>query len=547
MAASSDSEEDISEPDEEVEAPIELPERIVDRTRITRRHLERVLWNCAKILRGNAKAEKYKDYVFGLLLLKRCSDQFEDARHDLMHRLVARGMSPEQAIEEAEDYRHYDNRTIIYVPPEARWSRINGLTTSIGSNLNAARNALGEHNLRLRGVLRGSTIDFLKPPGGGDEPIDNDNYFELIRELRKVPLRNENLEFPDVLGAAYEYMIKHFAESSGDKGGEFYTPREVVRMMVRLLDPCDGDSVYDPTSGSAGMLIHSFQHAQVAGNAENMMLYGQEKMGGAWAMSEINMVFHSIPSTNYKLARGDTLRSPRHKKVGGRLETFDRIIANMPFSMDYIEDYIGYKNRFTYGFPPATNADWLFIQHMIASLNPGGRIVTVASNAVLFKGDAEGKIRSGIVEDGWIECVISLPEKLFYNTGIPACILIMSRPEDRPEERRGNILFINAEHSFHKERKQNIIGEEHSQKICESFHSWEPMANFSTIVACEDLQGEALLSVRPYIDATPPSQSQDVTAHIEGGISQSEVDGNQQLLNNLGVSIDEIFEVGVVE
>ena len=533
--------------DDGADEAVILPPREVNIERITRRFLERKLWNCAKILRGNAKADKYKDYVFGLLLLKRCADQFEDERYTVMEGLVSDGMSPEEAEIEAEDYRHYDNRTTIYVPREARWSTINNLTTNIGSRLNIAKNALAEQNPRLRSVLRGSTIDFLAPPGGGDEQIGDDDYKSLIIELRNVSLRDENLEFPDVLGAAYEYMIKHFAESSNDKGGEFYTPREVVRMMVRLLNPRNGDSVYDPTSGSAGMLIHSYQHALLSGNADSIMLYGQEKNGMAWAISEINMVFHSIPSTNYQLSRGDTLRTPRFKQIGGQIQTFDRIIANMPFSMDYNEDLIYYRSRFPHGYPPVSNADWLFIQHMMASLNAGGRIVTVASNAVLFKGSSEGAIRSSIVSSGWVECVISLPEKLFYNTGVPACILILSRPEDRPDERRGRILFINAEQSFHKVRKQNVIGEEHAQKICESFHQFTEIENFSKIVQIENLEGEASLSVRQYIDVTPPTLTQNVTAHIEGGIPLDEIQNNRLFLNKQGIQIESVFNREVID
>jgi type I restriction enzyme M protein len=541
MAASTDSDEADSAPEEvEVEVPAEVAQER-DRRRITRRYLERVLWNCAKILRGNAKAEKYKDYVFGLLLLKRCSDQFEDACNIVIEGLTASGLTPEEAEAEAEDYRHYDNRNTVYVPPEARWSTINGWVTDIGHQLNQAKNALANNNPRLRGVLLGSTIDFLAPPGGGNEPIHSEDYRELIIELRKVPLRDENLEFPDVLGAAYEYMIKHFAESSGDKGGEFYTPREIVRMMVRILEPQTGERIYDPTSGSGGMLIQSYQSVELTGDATDLMLYGQEKMGGVWAISEINMIFHSIPSTNYKLARGDTLRTPRHKETGGRLMKFERIIANMPFSMDYNEDLLSYPGRFGYGLPPATSADWLFIQHMMASLAPCGRIVTVASNSVLFKGDAEGRIRRGVVEDGWVECVIALPEKLFYNTGVPACILVLSRPEDREEQRRESILFINAEHSFTKQRKQNVIGEEHAQKICESYQTWTAIEDFSTIVPRAELVGQCSLNVRQYIDATPPTADHDVRAHIEGGVPKLEVEEHRPMLERHGIATESIF------
>ena len=524
----------------DVAAPEEAPPE-QDRRRVTRRYLERVLWNCAKILRGNAKAEKYKDYVFGLLLLKRCSDQFEEARERVIEELTAGGLTPEQAQEEAEDFRHYDNRTTLYVPAGARWSEINDWTQDIGNRLNQAKNALAHHNPRVRDVLIGSTIDFLAPPGGGSESIGSEDYRELIIELRKVPLRDRNLEFPDVLGAAYEYMIKHFAESSGDKGGEFYTPREVVRMMVRILEPQNGDRIYDPTSGSAGMLIHSHQSVEMSGDATNVMLYGQEKMGGVWAISEINMIFHSIPSTVYKLAQGDTLRTPRHKEVGGRLMQFERIIANMPFSMDYNPDLLGYPGRFVYGLPPSTTADWLFIQHMMASLAPGGRIVTVASNAVLFKGDTEGVIRTGVVGDGWVECVIALPEKLFYNTGVPACILVLSRPEDREERRRDSILFINAEHSFIKQRAQNVIGEEHAQKICESYLSWTAIEDFSKIVPRAELSGECSLNVRQYIDATPPAAGHDVRAHIAGGVPKAEVEEHREMLERHGIAPESIF------
>src|SRR5690606_30464408 len=237
----------------------------------------------------------------------------------------------------------------------------------------------------------------------GNTRLTDSRLRELIVHFNKYRLRNDDFEFPDLLGAAYEYLIGQFADSAGKKGGEFYTPRDVVRLMVRLIDPKPGMRIYDPTVGSGGMLILSHEYVEEhGGNARDLGLYGQELNGATWAMCKMNMILHGIPGADIR--NGDTLEEPLHRE-GGELMRFDRVIANPPFSLNYNRANITYPERFRYGWAPETGkkADLMFVQHMLAVLRPNGKMATVIPHGVLFRGGAEKEIRRGMLQDDVIE------------------------------------------------------------------------------------------------------------------------------------------------
>ncbi|AXW13622.1 type I restriction-modification system subunit M [Ralstonia pseudosolanacearum] len=497
--------------------------------------LESWLWESANILRGSIDSSDFKNYIFGLLFLKRFNDVFEERVGQLM---ADEGLSQAEAdAEVCEDQGAF--------PPTARWGWLTTRTENIGEALDKAFHDIeaGVKGTDLQHVLTATQY--------GDKRVLSDHTLQrLLRHFNQYKLGNADLYKADMLGDAYEYLIKQFADDAGKKGGEFYTPKGVVQLVVRLLDPRPGMSVYDPTCGSGGMLVESAHHiaelpgGTLLGGKPNVMLYGQEKNLGTWAIAKLNLYLHNMRAD---IERGDTLVEPKHLD-GDYLKTFDRVIANPPFSAKawwaplelaaeaelegekktkapnykQVTDAYG---RFGYGIPPRGYADLAFAQHMLASLKADGRMGIILPHGVLFRSGEEGKIREGLLfgtdtasgnqPGDLIEAIIGLPSALFYNTGIPACVLVLNKR--KPAALKGKVIIIDASRDYLEGKAQNTLRPEDIARITTThtaaFHSRTEVENYCRVVTLDEIRkNDGNLNIARYIDNGETEETVDVAA-----------------------------------
>lgn len=473
---------------------------------LTRTRLNGHLWAAADILRGSIDSSDYKNYIFGFLFLKRLSDRFEEEAETL----IAEGEDEDVAWTDPDEHQ-------FFVPKRARWDAISKLTKDIGNALNKACSALDEANPTLEGVLLNTDFNDSRKLGDGKQR--DSILHRLVGHFAQIRLRNTDLEEPDMLGRAYEYLIERFADDAGKKGGEFYTPQRVVELITKLLDPDEEMRICDPTCGSGGMLIQCAEHVaakqgrRIGTDPIDITLHGQEKNLGTWAICKMNLLLHGLPDA--RIEKGDTIREPKLMHCG-ELMLYDRVIANPPFSLDKWGAEMAAEDpfqRFHYGLPPKNMGDYAFVQHMVATLSAKGMLGVVMPLGVLFRGSGDGDIRKGLVDDDLFEAIIGLPENLFYGTGIPAAILILNR--DKPKKRRGKILFIHAAEGFEARSNQNVLRPEDVERIVKAFRAYKDEDRFSRVVPLDEVkENDYNLNISRYVDTLEPEEPIDVAASM---------------------------------
>ena len=420
--------------------------------------LETWLWEAACIIRVPVDAPKFKDYILPLVFLKRLSDVFEDELQQLGNK--------------AGLVEHDHALVRFYLPTPARWPEIARQTTNLGEYLTNAVRAVARENPKLSGVI--DVKDF-NETAADQRILDDDRLRALIQRLSQHRLGLNDVEL-DILGRAYEYLLRKFAEGQGQRAGEFYTPREVAVLVVHLVDPEPGDEIYDPTCGSGGLPIKAYLRFREKYGADPrikpLRFYGQEINPATFAMARMNAFIYDVEA---EIALGDTMNPPAFIANDGSLRRFDKVVDNPmcnqnPAPAVYEGDTYG---RFPYGAPPASSADWGWAQHMFASLNEKGKMAMAIDNGAASRGSGnqgsnrERDIRKAFVERDFVEAVLLLPN-LFYNTTAPGIILVLNKRKPHP----GEILLINASAHFHKGRPKNYLGEEHFQAVAEAYHIW---------------------------------------------------------------------------
>jgi type I restriction enzyme M protein len=441
--------------------------------------LETWLWEAACKIRGEVDAPKYKDYILPIIFLKRLSDVFEDELEMLTARFGNRDKVEELVYDDHELVR-------FYLPKETRWDAISSETTNVGQSLTDATRLIARENPSLEGVV--DNVDF-NATTSGQRIISDDNILALIDILGRYRLGLKDVE-PDILGRAYEYLLRKFAEGSGSSAGEFYTPKEVAITMAKILSPRAGESIYDPCCGSGGLLIKcalEYIETHEDKTAAPLQFYGQEILAPTYSMAKMNMFIHDMDA---KIALGDTMRNPKFTNSDSSLMQFDIVTANPMWNQKFDQSTYEHDTygRFVYGYPPNNSADWGWIQHMCASLSDTGRMAIVLDTGAVSRGSGntgknkERDIRREVVERDLVEAVVLLPDNLFYNTSAPGIVIVINKAKRHP----GEIMLINATSLVKKGRPKNYIPDEFIEQIAGYYRSWSAEEGIAAVITTED-------------------------------------------------------------
>ena len=471
--------------------------------------LESHLWEAANILRGPVDASDFKTFIFPLLFFKRISDVYDEEY--------------QQALRDSDGdiaYAQFAENHRFIIPDGCHWSDVRAKTTNVGQAIQRAMREIEKANPKtLYGI-------FGDAPWSNKDRLSDALLRDLVEHFSRVSLANGDIN-DDILGQAYEYLIKKFADQTNRKAGEFYTPRSVVRLMVKMLDPKEGESIYDPTCGTGGMLLGAIQHVREAGGNVRKLwgkLYGQEKNLTTSAIARINLFLHGIE--DFQIVRGDTLRDPAFF-TGDSLATFDCVIANEPFSVERWGEDIWVNDRYGRNFagvPPRSSADYAFVQHMLKSMVPAtGRMAVVLPHGVLFRMGVEGKIRRTILEMDKLEAVIGLGPNLFYGTGLAACILVF-RARKKPE-RRNRVLIVDASTAFKKGRNQNTLLPEHVDQIFGWYRGYKNVEGIAKVVTLEEIAANDWnLNIPRYVERVSDEQTitvEEAVSNLKSALAEA--------------------------
>lgn len=450
--------------------------------KLTLSQLEQYLSRAAWILKGPVDASDFKVYIFPLLFFKRLSDVYDEEY--------------QQALSESEGDIEYASLPEFHrfeIPNGCHWNDVRETTNNVGQAIEKAFRGIEQANQELLyGIF-------------GDAQWSNKNklsdrlLIDLIEHFSQYSLSNSLVD-PDILGQAYEYLIKHFADLTNKKAGEFYTPRSVVHLLGLILDPHTGESVYDPACGTGGMLLECVHHLQESGeDYRTLTLYGQEKNLTSSAIARMNMFLHGIEDFN--IVRGDTLRNPAFFAADG-LKTFDCVIANPPFSLDdwgsenWVNDPFG---RNIAGVPPKGNADMAWVQHMIKSMNSTGRMTVVLPHGALFRKGAEGKIREALLKQDLLEAVIGLGPNIFYGTQLAACVMVFK--QNKPPKSKGKVLFIDGSDQVRVGRAQNFLEAAHVNQLYQWYTEFVEIENYAKVASLSDIaENDYNLNIPLYVE-----------------------------------------------
>lgn len=473
-------------------------------TQINQDDINKALWSACDTFRGTISADTYKDFVLTMLFLKYISDVWQDhydaykTEHGDEPELIEELLKNERFVlpKEASFYTLYTHRhepkngeridQALHAIEEANGTKLKDAGKSVFQDISFNTDRLGEEkqkNIILRHLLE----DFAKP------------------ELNLRPSRVGSL---DVIGNAYEYLIKNFASGGGQKAGEFYTPPEVSDLIAELLDPQPNDTICDPACGSGSLLMKCGRKVVANHGEKKYALYGQEAIGSTWSLAKMNMFLHG--EDNHKIEWGDTIRNPKLLDKNGDLMLFDIVTANPPFSLEkwgHDEAEQDKFGRFRRGIPPKTKGDYAFISHMIETLKPGtGRMGVVVPHGVLFRGSSEGAIRKKLIEENLLDAVIGLPEKLFYGTGIPAAILLFSR-----KKTHNKVIFIDASREFKAGKNQNQLTSENIAKIVSTYRAGVTVDKYAYAASLEEIQeNDFNLNIPRYVDTFEEEEEIDL-------------------------------------